>query len=116
MNYNIVTAPTFLKELKHLSKKYRSLKNDLMNLQEELIDNPETGTDLGRGIRKIRMAIGSKGRGKSHGARIITVTIVIDEESSEIVLLFIYDKAEQDSISITEIEQLIKENNLRIKE
>lgn len=52
MNYNIVTAPTFLKELKHLSKKYRSLKKDLMNLQEELINNPETGTDLGRGIRK----------------------------------------------------------------
>ncbi len=78
MNYNIVTAPTFLKELKHLSKKYRSLKKDLMNLQEELINNPETGTDLGRGIRKIR--------------------------------------TEQDSISITEIEHLIKENNLRIKE
>lgn len=113
MNYDIVTAPTFLRELKHLSKKYRSLKKDLIILQEELMENPETGINLGRGIRKVRMAIGSKGRGKSHGARVITVTIIVDEESSEIILLYIYDKAEQDSISISEIEQLIKENDLR---
>ncbi|WP_293717037.1 type II toxin-antitoxin system RelE/ParE family toxin [uncultured Parabacteroides sp.] len=116
MNYSIVTAPSFLRELKRLSKKYRSLKKDLISLQDELLENPEAGADLGRGIRKVRMAIGSKGRGKSHGARVITVTMIVDEESSEIVLLFIYDKAEQSSISITDIEKLIKENNLPIKE
>lgn len=116
MNYSIVTAPTFLRELKHLSKKYRSLKKDLSDLQDELKRNPETGTDLGRGIRKVRMAIASKGRGKSHGARVITVSILIDEENSEIILLYIYDKAELSSITISEIEQLIKENDLWLKE
>ena len=114
MNYKIVTTPTFLRELKHLNKKYRSLKKDLIALQDELMINPEAGTDLGRGIRKVRMAVASKGRGKSHGARVITVSIITDEDSKEIILLFIYDKAEQSSIAITGIEHLIKENNLKI--
>lgn len=58
------------------------------------------------------MAIGSKGRGKSHGARVITVTIWVDVEEAEINLLFIYDKAERDNITAREIKALIEEVGL----
>lgn len=112
MNYKIILDAPFKKEVKRLAKKYRSLKNDLEALQEELLTNPQTGVDLGGGLRKVRMAIGSKGRGKSHGARVITFTVVIAIEESEINLLTIYDKAERENISSKEIEALLKEADL----
>lgn len=112
MNYSIITNIPFKKEVKRLSKKYPSLKRDLQTLQEDLLNNPESGVDLGNGIRKIRMAIGSKGRGKSHGARVITVTISVNVEETEINLLYIYDKAERDNITTREIKSLIEEVGL----
>ncbi|MDO5523490.1 MAG: type II toxin-antitoxin system RelE/ParE family toxin [Bacteroidia bacterium] len=114
MNYRIVLDPPFQKEVKRLSKKYKSFKADLLKFQEELLLNPTAGIHLGGNIRKVRMAIGSKGRGKSHGARVITVTISMDIENAEINLLFIYDKAERDNISSKEIIALIKEVGLDI--
>ena len=54
------------------------------------------GVELEGGARKIRLAITSKGRGKSGGARvIIRVRIVLDE----LQLLYIYDKADFDNIN-----------------
>lgn len=113
MNYNIILDAPFRKEVKRLAKKYPSLKKDLVALQNELLSNPNAGVNLGGGIRKVRMAIGSKGRGKSHGARVITVNVVISVEETEINLLFIYDKAERDNISAAEIEALIEEAGLK---
>lgn len=112
MNYSIVLDPPFKKEVKRLSKKYKSLKADLLKFQKELLLNPTAGVHLGGNIRKVRMAIGSKGRGKSHGARVITVTVSVDMENAEINLLFIYDKAEHENISAKEIKALIKEVGL----
>lgn len=109
MNYKIIPQKHFLKEVKRLSKKYRSLKQDLQALQDELEQNPFAGSDLGGGIRKLRMAIGSKNRGKSHGARIITYTYTIDESEGIINLIFIYDKEERESISKKEINYLLQE-------
>lgn len=80
---------------------------------EELDTNPNLGTDLGGGLRKIRMAIASKGRGKSGGARVITFSVIISVEETEINLLTIYDKSERESISRAEIEQLLEKNGLR---
>ena len=112
MNYNIIINHPFKKEIKRLSKKYPSLKGDLQILQEELLNNPNAGINLGCGIRKVRMAIGSKRRGKSHGARVIIVTVVVNVEETEINLLFIYDKAERDNITTGEIKALIEEVGL----
>lgn len=77
-------------------------------MQDELRANPGEGVDLGQGVRKISMAIGSKNKGKSHGARVITYTYTIDEAEGVINLIFIYDKEERDSISSAEIKQLLK--------
>ena len=82
------------------------------SLKDWLYANPQLGTDLGGGLRKIRMAITSKGRGKSGGARVITFTVVVAVEETEINLLYIYDKAERASISRKEIEELLRKNGL----
>lgn len=109
MNYSIDTLPSFDKKLKKLAKKYKSLKSDLQELIKELLQNPSTGADLGNGIHKVRMAISNKGKGKSHGARVITHTAIISIEEGVITLLAIYDKAEQETITDKEIANLLKE-------
>ena len=112
MNYEIVMTNSFKRDFKLLFKKYRSLDNDLELLKKEMLKYPEIGIDLGNNTRKIRMAIASKGRGKSGGARVITCNIVVSVSDTDIYLLTIYDKGERDSISAKEIEKMKWENGL----
>ena len=106
MKYEIVTTEDFERAFKRLSKKYRSLLKDYAILYTELITNPTMGDKVGDDVRKIRMAIASKGKGKSGGARIISCTVLVDVENTEIYLLTIYDKSEQENISKEKIEYL----------
>lgn len=69
-----------------------------------LEENPRSGTPLGGELYKIRLAVKSKGKGKSGGARIITYYLSKD---NEIFLLSIYDKSEQGAISDKRIDQLL---------
>jgi len=85
---------------------------DLITFKKELLENPTMGNDLGNNIRKVRMTIASKSKGKRGGARVITCNVLIDTTSTEIYLLSIYDKGEQNSISKNEIEYLKKINGL----
>lgn len=107
MNFEIRTIPNFDKNVKKLSKRYKSMASDLRKLVSEIRSNPYIGVDLGNNVRKIRMAISDKGRGKSHGARVITYTIELDEESGTVTLLAIYDKKDRDTITEKEIKELI---------
>ncbi len=100
MSFDIISTPPFERELKQLCKKYPSLKKDIAALGVALLANPKLGTALGFDCYKIRMAISSKGKGKSGGARVITHVKVTD---TTIFLLSIYDKSESDSISNDEI-------------
>ena len=113
MNYKIKTIKSFDKGVKRLAKHYTSFANDYATLLEELKANPRLGTDLGSGLRKIRMSIASKGKGKSGGARVITFTVIAAVDETEINLLYIYDKAERSSISKSEIEELLRQNGLQ---
>lgn len=113
MKINIKPLPTFMREAKRLGKHYASFVDDYARLLEELHANPTLGTDLGGGLRKIRMRIASKGRGKSGGARVISLSVILSVEEAEIDLLYIYDKTERDSISKAEIEELLKKNGLK---
>lgn len=65
MSYNVSSIPLFDKQAKRLAKNTLHFKNDLMELLESLADNPEQGTALGNSFYKIRLAITSKGKGKS---------------------------------------------------
>lgn len=113
MNYKFILDDSFEREVKRLSKRYRSLKADLQSLLDDLYANPELGTDLGGGLRKIRMRITSKGRGKSGGARVITFTVVAAVDETEVNLLYIYDKAERESVSHNELDDLLRRNGLK---
>jgi mRNA-degrading endonuclease RelE of RelBE toxin-antitoxin system len=91
MKFNVLSISPFDRQLKRLAKKFPSLKAEYAALVEELEENPEKGTSMGDNCFKIRLAIASKGRGKSGGARVIT-HIYIENES--VFLLAIYKKNE----------------------
>ena len=104
MNYSVKTIPKFDKNLKKLAKKYPSLKAEFIELVKSLKENPDQGTKLGNNCYKIRLAIASKGKGKSGGARVIT-NIVVD--NTTIYLLSIYDKADKESLTDKELSELL---------
>ena len=112
MNYEIIPTKTFKRDFKPLLKKYRSLLDDFEQFKNELLKNPEMGIDMGNNTRKIRMAVASKNKGKRGGARVITFDVVVDYNNTDIFLITIYDKGEQDSISRKMIERLKQENGL----
>lgn len=88
------------------------MKDDFSRLLDQLRLNPVMGIDLGRGLRKIRMTITSKGKGKSSGARVITLVTIHEANSTEVMLLAIYDKSERDNITDKELSELLKRNGL----
>ena len=113
MSYRIEVVPSFKRTAKKLQKRYKSFADDIEGLLESLKDNPLQGVDLGGGIRKIRLAIGSKNKGKRGGARVITHTdVIIETQLGVVTLLTIYDKADKESISDKEIVELLQEAGL----
>lgn len=112
MNYTVKLYDTFKKQFKRLYKRYRSLEADTDLLIEGLLRNPYQGADLGRGLRKVRMTIAAKGKGKSGGARVITLLLVYNETEAEIGLLYIYDKSERESLTDSELTELLRHNGI----
>lgn len=105
MSYKIFTIPPFDRQLKRLSKKYPSLKKEFAALIQNLEKNPTQGVNLGYNCYKIRLALASKGKGKSGGARLIT-NLVIAEEI--VYLISIYDKSDKDTLTSKELGELLK--------
>ena len=105
MTYKIEISNNFKKEAKRLSKKYRSLKVELSELITDLETNIGNGIHLGNDIYKIRLAVKSKGKGKSGGVRIL---YFLKLSETTILLFSIYNKGEKDSITDKEILELIK--------
>ena len=104
MSFEVRTISVFERQAKRLKKKYASLKPELIGLVHSLSENPEQGIPIGNSCFKIRLAIKSKKRGKSGGARVITHVLVA---SNKVYLLSIYDKSEQMGIDQREIDRLI---------
>lgn len=108
MSFNIETTPNFERELKDLAKRYKSMKQDFWNFKESLKKNPFQGSDLGGGLRKIRMGVDSKGKGKAGGARVITYTTLVDEDTGDVWLVEIYDKSEYSTVKTDVIKKMLK--------
>jgi mRNA-degrading endonuclease RelE of RelBE toxin-antitoxin system len=106
MNFNVEVTEKFKKRARQLLKKYPSLKYELAELINSFAIDPIQGIAIGHDCYKVRLAIQSKNRGKSGGARVITHCHIIN---STIYLLTIYDKSDQATISDKEIMDLIKE-------
>ncbi len=105
MSFDVFTTDFFARELKRLAKRHPSLKNDYKTLVDSLKKDPKQGEPLGKDCYKIRIAITSKGKGKSGGGRIISCVKVV---ASSVFLLSIYDKGDKDSIANKELDTLLK--------
>ena len=105
MSYSIKTISVFERQAKRLIKKFPSLKLELRKLIDESKNEPTKGKALGNDCYKIRLAISSKGKGKSGGARLITHILF---KNKTVFLLSIYDKSEIENLSDNEIKELIK--------
>ena len=105
MSYKIELSANFKKEAKKLTKKFPSLKQELTALFAELETNPTMGTPLGNDIYKIRLAIASKNKGKSGGARVLSFVKIT---ATTVLLFSIYNKGDIDNLSDKEIQNLTR--------
>jgi len=115
VSVSVRVTKNFKLAAKPLLKKYPSLQKDLLNLESELLTNPTQGTSLGHNAYKIRLKISSKGKGKSGGARVISLVetsliaeVNVTEEQITVNLITIYDKSDTATISDKELKELIK--------
>jgi hypothetical protein len=74
-------------------------------LVDSLKEEPKQGQAPGKDCYKIRLAITSKGKGKSGGSRIISCVKIVSES---VYLLSIFDKGEKEKISDKELDKLLK--------
>jgi len=109
MNYSIISTNCFEKELKRLVKKFPSLKNEFAQLITDIVEKPPVGTFIGNNCYKIRLAINSKGKGKSGGARVISYLYI---ETETVYLLTIYDKSEKTDLKPNELKEIINSLDL----
>lgn len=79
-----------------------------MNLVLSLEENPFQGVEISPGIRKLRMAITSKGRGKSGGARVITYTVVTMETEGRVYLMNVYDKSDFSTVELSVLKEIAR--------
>lgn len=109
---NIIITKEFQKQAKKLVKKYRSLRGELKELFDLLEQSPTIGILLTENVYKIRLAVKSKGKGKSGGLRVITYVDVkiekINNQFINVYLLSVYDKSNQETISRRHLDTLIE--------
>lgn len=110
MTVDFKYLPEFERRAKDLSKKYKSFVKDYDDFLDALEKNPFQGTSLGKGVYKVRMAIASKGKGKSGGARVLTYNVTkTNPEKIVVTLLSIFDKGEMENVSDAYIKSLVRE-------
>lgn len=113
MNCRVIPIDNFRREAKRLTKKYTSLKDELSQLGRDLLVEPRKGIPLGSDIYKIRLAVKSKGKGKSGGVRVVTrvveVQVRVNEglKRTDIYLLSIFDKSEYETISNKRLREIL---------
>ena len=108
-NITISVSDDFAKEAKRLAKKYPSFKQDYKDFLLSIKNNPLQGDEITKNIRKIRMAIKAKGKGKSGGARVITFNILTDIKNGHVVFLLLYDKEDASTVKVNVVKQLVRD-------
>jgi mRNA-degrading endonuclease RelE of RelBE toxin-antitoxin system len=100
----------FERGAKALRKRYPSFESDYDIFLNELEKNPYGGESLGHHTYKNRMAIASKGKGKSGGARVITYNLQqVNDEEVLITLMSIYDKSDMENVSDAYLRSLVQQ-------
>lgn len=116
MNWRIDFTIEFSRGAKVLKKRYRSFMDDLEDFKDSILQNPFQGVELVPGIRKVRLSITSKGKGKSGGACVITLTYCISEEEGKVHFLIIYDRSDADTVDVRTVQQIVKELGYNLQE
>ncbi len=120
MSCKVILTDSFKRDAKKLAKKYRSLGQDIRLLVDELQNDPYLGNRITPNVYKARIAIKSKGRGKSGGGRVVYyVNLTIEENNNEdinIYLLAIYDKSVMNNIPTYIIDSLIRDSGITEEE
>ncbi len=114
-NITVSVSDDFAKEAKRLAKKYPSFKQDYKDFLESIKNNPLQGDESTKNIRKIRMAIKAKGKGKSGGARVITFNVLTDMENGQVVFLLLYDKEDASTVKVNVVKQLVRDMRFDIE-
>ena len=114
-NITVSVSDDFAKEAKRLAKKYPSFKQDYKEFLESIMNNPLQGDEITKNIRKIRMAIKAKGKGKSGGARVITFNVLTDVENGNVVFLLLYDKENASTGKVNGVKQLVRDMGFDIE-
>ena len=115
-NITVSVSDDFAKEAKRLAKKYPSFKQDYKEFLESIKNNPLQGDEITKNIRKIRMAIKAKGKGKSGGARVITFNVLTDVENGHVIFLLLYDKEDASTVKVNVVKQLVRDMDLILNE
>lgn len=94
MNRTFIEVPIFTKKWKELGLTDENLRE----LENILLENPKTGDNIQGtgGIRKIRIPMDNKGKGKRSGARVIYVDVELKET---IYFINVYTKDEKDDLT-----------------
>ena len=109
MSAHVIILPEFARRNKRLSRRFRTLLDEIDNLIDQLEVAPRQGESLGAGLYKIRLASASKGGGKSGGFRVITYYVEQTSEGETVYLVTIYNKSETDSITKEELLRLLQQ-------
>jgi mRNA-degrading endonuclease RelE of RelBE toxin-antitoxin system len=108
----VEASPTFNKNLRTLAKKYRSIRNDIQPVIEQLEQGELPGDqipEIGYAVFKLRIRNSDAQKGKSGGYRLIYYV----KTAMAIILLAIYTKSEQVDIAADDIRSIIAEYEQR---
>lgn len=114
-NIEVSVSEDFARQSKRLSKKYPSFKEDYRKFLDSIKENPLQGDEITKNIRKIRMAIEPKEKGKSGGARVITFNILTDIQNGHVFFLLIYDKEDASTVKVNEVKQMVRDMGFDIE-
>ena len=103
----IELSKDFKNNFKKLSKKYKSIKDDVNALILNLEVNPKIWIDLWDWLHKIRLKNSDNNKWKSWGYR----TITYYNDWDVVVLLTIYSKSEKENILEKELLEILKNYN-----
>jgi mRNA-degrading endonuclease RelE of RelBE toxin-antitoxin system len=104
----VEASPTFNRNLRALAKKYRSIRNDIQPVIEQLQQGELPGDQIpgvGYAIFKLRVRNSDAQKGKSGGYRLIYYVKI----ATGIILLTVYTKSEQVDIAAKDIQSIIAE-------
>ena len=102
----VVQTSTYLKGYKKIRKKYPAFADDMKTMLDSLEEKPKQGIEIFPNVYKKRISITGKSQGKSGGARLIFYYFTTGEN---VVLMYVYDKAEISDIPDPEIKGFVKE-------